>query len=311
MTAESRLAVLEQQVGEDLGDDRIQIRTWRAGVDFWADLAYRGDGVLGVVRTPRHESLETSYEGTVDFGAVVEKEVVVLRLLADHGVPVPAVRGWRRSRGPGGLSWLLCDHVAHEPAPTLTPALQHELGRIARTIHGITTDAPQLRPTAPWPAYVLDRLETRLIAAGKYCEQLPIDELLRLAEPAVAVRAASATALLHMDLRPANVCIRGGRIVAVIDVANAIVGDPLLELARIRSYGLLTEPFCAGYGATLQDLVRWRSLLDIYELDTAALLTVVAVEEAADDKLFASARTRIEQLSGALLGRGEIHREDA
>jgi aminoglycoside phosphotransferase (APT) family kinase protein len=302
MTDEARLATLTREVSEALGEDHVQVRAWRAGVDFWADLAYRGDEVLGVVRTPRYQTVQTRYEGTVDFGAVIEKEVLVLGLLASHGVPVPAVHGWRRGRGPDGLSWLLCDHVEHEPTSRLTPELQQQLGRIARTIHSVTTDAPQLLPAARWPTYVIDRLRSRLTAASKYFADLPIDELLRRAAPAVVPRRASATSLLHMDLRAANLCIREGRIVAVIDVANAIVGDPLLELARIRSYGLLTEAFCAGYETSPEELGRWRMLLDVYELDTAALLTVVAMEEAADADLYASALARTEELTAALLG---------
>lgn len=302
MTDEARLATLTREVSEALREDHVHVRPWRAGVDFWADLACRGDEVLGVVRTPRYQTVQTSYEGTVDFGAVIEKEVLVLGLLASQGVPVPAVHGWRRSHGPGGLSWLLCDYVEHEPTSTLTPELQQGLGQLARTIHSVTTDAPELLPATRWPTYVVDRLRNRLTAAAMYLADLPIDELLRRAAPAVAPRQASATSLLHMDLRAANLCIRAGRIVAVLDVANAIVGDPLLELARIRSYGLLTEAFCAGYGTSPEELGQWRTLLDIYELDTAALLTVVAVEEAADADLYASALARVEELTAALLG---------
>ena len=83
-----------------------------------------------------------------------------------------------------------------------------------------------------------------------------------------------------MDLRPANLGVRDGRIEAIIDVANCTVGDPLLELARIRRHGLFGEEFLGGYGLDVcEPGPDELTLLDIYELDTAALLTVVAAEE--------------------------------
>lgn len=296
-----RLTLLSRQVGATLGDDGIRVRSWRAGVDFWADLAYIGDTLLGVVRSPRHESLATAYEGAVDFGAVVEKEVIVFRLLAEHGVPVPRVRSWYRRRHPEELSWMLCDHVPHEPVETLTPPMQRQLGAITKDIHAITTVPPSLMPDRPWPEYLTERLRTRLTAAMKYCPELPVDELETTAAALLADRSAADLALLHMDLRPANVCVRDGRIAAVLDVANALAGDPLLELARIRNYGLLTTSFRAGYGLSAEQLHGFAGVLDLYELDTAALLTVVAVEEIDDEALHASSRSRLGELSAALL----------
>jgi aminoglycoside phosphotransferase (APT) family kinase protein len=107
--------------------------------------------------------------------------------------------------------------------------------------------------------------------------------------------------LLHMDLRPANLCVRDGQIVAVLDVANALAGDPLFELARIRNYGLLTDSFCAGYGLSAGQLRDVGSVVDLYELETAALLTVVAVEEIDDETLHTSSRARLRDLGTLVL----------
>jgi aminoglycoside phosphotransferase (APT) family kinase protein len=89
-----------------------------------------------------------------------------------------------------------------------------------------------------------------------------------------------------MNLRAANVCVREGGIVALIDVANCLVGDPLLELGRIRAHGLLDQEFLTGYGLDLATLTHNEmTLLDVYDLDTAALLTVVGIEEIDDIEL--------------------------
>jgi aminoglycoside phosphotransferase (APT) family kinase protein len=272
-------------------------------VDFRADFAYSADELLGVLRSPRREQLETAYEGTVDFGAVLAKEVAVFALLGAHGVPVPRVHAWYRRQDPGELSWMLCDYVPHEPVEVLTPPLQRQLGGIARDIHAIRADDPSLQPIRPWPQYMQQRLHGRLAAAARYCQDLPVEEVLAAAGPLLAGRAGAGGSLLHMDLRAANLCVRDGQIVAVLDVANAIGGDPLLELGRIRNYGLLTPEFCDGYGVAAAALAEVASVLDVYELETAALLTVVAVEEAGDEALLVSSRDRVRELCAALLHR--------
>ncbi len=270
-------------------------------MDFWADLAHVGDRLLGVVRSPRHESLSTAYEGTVDFGAVVEKEIVVLGLLAEHGVPVPRVWGWHRRQGPDELSWMLYEHIPHEPVEALTPALQRQLGTIARDIHAITPVPPSLAPDRPWLDYLTERLTARLTSAATYAPELPVEELLARAARLLTERSTVDLVLLHMDLRPANVCVHDGQIVAVLDVANALAGDPLFELARIRNYGLLTTSFREGYGLSAEQLRDCADVLDLYELETAALLTVVAVEEIDDETLHASSRARLRELSALVL----------
>jgi len=90
---------------------------------------------------------------------------------------------------------------------------------------------------------------------------------------------------LHLDLRAPNLAIRGNRIRGVLDLSNAILGDPYLELARIRGSDLLTPEFLQGYGATFLELEQNRPALDAYELDLAALLVVVSREEIDDDLL--------------------------
>jgi aminoglycoside phosphotransferase (APT) family kinase protein len=304
MTAADRIALLERELRAALGDTSISVRPWRAGLDYWADLACRGDDIIGVVRAPRQEILTTSFEGTVDFGAVLAKEVAVLRLLAQQSVPAPAVISWRRRGDEDGLSWMLCEYVEHEDGAELTPRLHRQLGQLASAIHAIRPRDPELDREQQWAPFVLGRLRERLAAARPYAEGLPTNRVLERAAEVVGARGDSAVSLLHQDLRAANLCVRDGRIAAVIDVANAIVGDPLFELARIRSYGLLTPEFCAGYGIGQKELSHWRGLLDIYEVDTAAMLTAVAVEEAGDIDLMNASRRRLVQLCEQIVHAG-------
>ncbi|MFI1421952.1 phosphotransferase family protein [Streptomyces sp. NPDC020731] len=296
MSAEKRTSLLEHELRAVTDDSRLEVRPWRSGVDFWADLAWQGDEIAGVVRSPRHETLDTTYEGVVDFGRIMAKETVVLGLMAERGVPVPAVLAWRERSHPDGVSWMLCEYVEHEPDAELTEELQWQLGQYAHHIHTIEPGAAELRLGVSWADYVVGRLGDRLDAAARYCAPLATPAVLRRAAEVAQGRSAHAVSLLHLDLRATNVCVHEGRIAAVIDVANAIVGDPLFELARIRSYGLLTESFCKGYGISADEVDRYGAALDVYEVDTAALLTTVAAEEIHDDELLATSRTRLEEL---------------
>lgn len=87
----------------------------------------------------------------------------------------------------------------------------------------------------------------------------------------------------------------------MIDLANAITGAPWLELARIRFCGLFTAAFRAGYGLADAEVESHERLLDVYELDVAALLTVVAVEEAGDGELLESSRERLGRLCARIV----------
>jgi aminoglycoside phosphotransferase (APT) family kinase protein len=279
-----RVEVLQADVRAVLGLPGARVESWRSGVDFHADLVHDGDDLLGVVRSPRAELVPTSYDGTVDFGEVLLKEAVAADLLSGSGVPVPRVLRMRRTNSADRVSWCLAEFVESEDDFPVAPVLA-ELGRLTRAIHEIQPDTDLLRPQRSWTEFFTTRLSQRLASAARYTE-LPVgaDFVDRL-RALLGARDHAATRLLHMDLRPPNLCVRSGRVVGVLDLANCLVGDPLLELARIRSYGLLDDAFLEGYGRPhptddLEDI-----LLDIYQLDTEALLVSVAVEEIGDRNL--------------------------
>lgn len=148
---------------------------------------------------------------------------------------------------------------------------------------------------------MLGRLDGRLRSAKRYCDDLPTTRVLEVAQLRFEERQDAAVSLLHMDLRASNLCVQDGRVAAIIDVANAIVGDPWLELGRLRSYGSLTEPFRKAYGLDDEALLAAGAHLDLYELETATLLMSVAVEEIDALDLFEASRKRALELSGRLI----------
>lgn len=262
-----------------LGVENASVRTWREGVDFFADTLCLEAG-LGVLRSPRHETVETSYEGTVNFGDILAKEIVALRLMADADLPTPEVRAFHRSDGDGDVSWVIMSLIEHDYG---ADPPREALGTLTARLHAIRPKAAEIAHVPDWRSFIWERISMRIQAARAYLELPSLSTLAPVAKSLLTERQRHSDRLLHMDLRAENICCLAGEIVGVIDVANCLVGDPMLELGRIRAYGLLDEAFLRGYGAP-PDVVD-DPVLDLYELDTAALLTVVAIEEIDDPDL--------------------------
>jgi aminoglycoside phosphotransferase (APT) family kinase protein len=285
----ARLERLREAVARHLNDNTVEVSAYREGVDCWVDLARCGIAPDAVVRTAKSERLLTRYDGLVDFGVTLEKEVAVARLLESAGIPTPRVLAWWRSSDPEREpSWMLVERVPHTPSDDVSPTAQVELGRLARKLHGIEpvgSDLAHLPQTAPWTRWIVERILRRLDAARRYMRIPPLVLLEPMLSRALDHRVGHSRSLLHLDLRGPNLAIEGNKIVAIFDLANAIVGDRYLELARIRGCGLLTPHFLSGYGEDPAELERNWTTLDAYELDLAALLVVVSQEEIDDDAL--------------------------
>ncbi|MER5772292.1 phosphotransferase family protein [Streptomyces sp. NPDC001985] len=244
----SWVPALLPRVEAALGTGPVTLAPWRQGTDF-AVLRAGAAGARYALRVPLRETTRTGYDGFTDFARVIRREVVLHRLLAAAGVPAPRVVAWERREEPGGHSWMLADLVEHDECAALDTEQQRSLGRLARTIH---TLRPRREPglaelrAAGRPTALLSRALNRYRrAAGLY--PLPPAELI---EPALreAILGAGGDSLLHMDLRPDNLCFRGSGIVGVLDLANSLVGPPAAELGRVYAHGLLTPAFLDGYG---------------------------------------------------------------
>lgn len=178
------------------------------------------------------------------------------------------------------------------------PSTSREVGELVRRLHRTTAPAP-LRRRGSWPDFVLGRIGQRVDAVRRFVELPPTAGILDPYRELVEQRRLHDDSLLHMDVRADNVLRRDGKVVALIDFMNAVAGDPLFELARIRSYGLLDAEFLDGYGV-MPDALDIDALMDLYELDTAALLTVVGVDEVDDQDLHRASLARTVALCASL-----------
>src|ERR1700722_11686881 len=85
-----------------------RIIPWRRGADFFAlRVVPAGATAEWVLRVPLREVTTSVYDGTVDFGDVVEREALVHGLLQRHRIPIAPLLGWGRASGPDHHSWML------------------------------------------------------------------------------------------------------------------------------------------------------------------------------------------------------------
>jgi len=291
-----RTRELASELAVQFGAD-VSVERWEHGFDFFADRVFSQSRETQVVLSPRIEVLDTSYEGQVDFGEIVVRQAQAYRVAELAGVSVPRVHlALHRDHTRIGRSVLVLDEIADDRSWSATT--EHQLGEMLALLHALPGSSIS-SSDQPWIEYVVSGLRLRLSAAAKYVEFAPVDVEQVLCDALDAVPARRTDRLLHLDIRRPNIRVVNDEIRGLIDFANCCSGDPVFELARMRYCDLLTTDFLCGYG--IDDPGAWlelhRKLLAVYELNIAALLVVVGVEEADDDdELASTAASRLIEL---------------
>lgn len=281
--------ILAQALERELADQAppgSRVLPWRRGADFFAfRVVSPGAATERVLRVPLREVTSSAYDGTVDFGAVVEREALAHGLLQNHGVPVAPLLGYGRATSTDGHSWMMFERVDHDDRSSLSPAALAALGRVLRQIHAIAA-SPDVgaaigRQTAP--DEMLERVRTRVSALAERVGYPDADELIGRAQATIGERTGLRDLrLTHMDLRPENLCFRGDDLIAVLDLSNCTFGDPAAELGRMAAYGTLTRDLLNAY--TDGEPTDGR-LIAAYAVDTYALLGLLGADELADQEL--------------------------
>ncbi|MGW7173431.1 phosphotransferase family protein [Streptomyces xanthophaeus] len=274
------------------------------GVDFVVHRVGRpglGDAVL---RIPRHRLYLSPY-GDVDSAALVRQEHAIAAHLGPLGLPVATPL--QQIERPDGLLVSLAAHVEHDDVPLDG----RDVGRFLAALHSTTPPQIPLAYQAPgdFTAFFVTRLGDRYANLRREAPSLP--PLPGPGDIAAALEAVRAPhRLLHLDVRRQNLLSRRGRLSAVVDWSNALIGPPLMELARVAEYALLPDngidapAVLAGYAESLAapDL-RSRAAL-LYRLDTAVMLALVFHSVAPDAERARVLTARAEHLLGLLHAAG-------
>jgi aminoglycoside phosphotransferase (APT) family kinase protein len=261
-----------------------------SGLDFCVFRGHIPEYGAVAIRTPRARIFDNHNDRKLDSRDLLEQEAAMARHARAHRLPAPRVHDLvRHDQGD-----LLISEYVDGDGSTVDGA---ELGGLVRRLH----DAPL--PAAPALPRAADVLIERIARRGRAVEHLAGLDL-RLPAPerlADALPLEGRSSLLHMDLRPDNLLARGGAVAALVDWANALIGPPLLELARIAEYGALDDRFVSGYG--LEPGAAAGPAWLLYQLDTAVMLAVVFLSEAPDGVRAATQLRRIRTLADDLRSR--------
>ena len=195
---------------------------------------------------------------------------------ADAGCPAPAILVLGRLASDPSMSALVMSRVAGRPIVAGHPALAR-VGGVLRRLHDVRLPGFGWLAEASWDALGdfslihrswLDFLE-RILAdtrslADRYALAAPVAEAAAeaLDAHADALAAVEVGSLCHGDLKAAHILVDGSRIAAVIDWGDAVVGDPLWDIARFahRADAGSTARLLEGYDpdrATADELA-WR-----------------------------------------------------
>lgn len=222
-------------------DCRVQVSAWQEGFDFYADRATAPEWTR-VVLSPRMETVNTSYEGAVDFGDVLVGQEHAYGAARRGGLVVPLVHYVaHRDNNPSGHSLLVLDLVPDDGSWNETT--ERELGAQLSLLHNLV--GPSMSQShRSWTEVVSARLAMRLGAAKAHIQLAVPDYRTRIGSLLDSSRPTDA--FLHLDVRRPNLRVSDGHLLGIIDFASHTSGDPLFELARVRFCGLLTDAFLWG-----------------------------------------------------------------
>jgi aminoglycoside phosphotransferase (APT) family kinase protein len=245
---------------------------WRARHPVWGDVA---------VRLPALAVESTPNDPHVDTGELLRHEALVYSTLPASGIPVPRLYDLRHYE----VDVLISEYVTTDGGG-FNPL---DLGGILARLHAAPVPAgvAPARSAAAFPTTIAERVTRRWsvlrdLTPGGLATLPPADTL------ASMIPESAATSLLHLDVRAPNVLAAGGRIGALVDWSNSMVGDPVLELARAFLYSLLPDNgieylfLMAGY-QQVRPLPRCSDACwSLYHLDAAVMLAIVFTCEAPD-----------------------------
>ena len=230
------------------------------------------------IRVPRQRFLKSENDGEIDSRTLLRQEAIIATHVAQLGIATPEVIAVHETPLGDGIDFLAYEYIENDSdAPC-----EFELGELVRALHDCR---PPLTPCAMQGKSLADTIAERVVRRSEAIQRisgtiLPTPSLDILYE-LLGRLDSRRLCLLHMDIRPGkNILTRRGAIVSVIDWANALIGPPGLELARIQEYGLLSPEFLQGYGE-LEDSLEEAAMI-ICRLDTAIMLAVVFLSEAPD-----------------------------
>ncbi|WP_204911543.1 phosphotransferase [Microlunatus spumicola] len=217
-------------------------------------LAGRGDAVLKAVARDRPDQLDE----TLRAQRIVER-------MRSRGYPTPA---WLGVGATSTHVWHLMDLVDAAPVRELTPAVVEQLMEIVELQSGRASE-PYDHSAYAWKVATgrepsVAGLSSHPTAVSTLVQRLP---LVPAGAPSPLPRASD---MVHADLNPSNVLVRGGAVVAVVDIENAGSGTRATDLTTLQWHTF--QDSLAGVRQRL-----WTRILELVGWEGAAVLATTQI----------------------------------
>jgi aminoglycoside phosphotransferase (APT) family kinase protein len=245
------------------------------------------------IRVPWERWISNDNDARLDARDLLRQEEWLAKFLIKRRLSVPKVYAVHYGES---CDFLLAEFIHTDRGQ----ADLRSLGEFAARLHRL--DPPTESLVAQGRRPLTETLSERILRRADVVEKISGLDLALPSGDTLAKALESAgsyESLLHMDLRTENLLIRDGRIRAIVDWSNALVGHPALECARVAEYGLLSPEFLEGYGEDPLASVSAQLQL-LYRLDTAVMLAVVALSERPDPDIGRRRVARVIKLRDAL-----------
>ena len=193
--------------------------------------ATTSDGTAVAVKVPRARWRPNHNDGVVDSRWFPQREISIYELVRLHGLPSPELV--HNHFGDDDFDFVVYSYVEHDDS---FPS-GRELGELLARIHSVAVPPSVAERVSPRPMekILADRMAARAVTlyelTGRHL-QIPHQDWI------IGTLAGQyERSLLHLDIRPVNILARQGQVAAVIDWDNALMGDPELEIVRMRIFG--------------------------------------------------------------------------
>jgi aminoglycoside phosphotransferase (APT) family kinase protein len=252
-----------------------------------------------VLKVPRVKVYQNANDFNVEAKDLIQQEMRIYTLLQDGPVPVPKPYKYLEE---DDYPAMLCEYVDDDG----TDITFEEMGRVAALIHSTPLSVPVFKTVALETSDVFStmeqRMQRRFSVLSKTVPEASswIQDWSRVHTILEGLKRFPST-LLHMDFRDVNLRHSKGRISAVIDWTNALIGPAAIDIYHTLEFSQPGEGFVKGYSeitdfpeVTVQE--EW-----LLRLDAALVLALVFTSEAPDPVRGATAVARAKELSESLL----------
>ncbi len=186
----------------------------------------------------------------------LEREVAVIEMVRERGVPVAAVEAFDPIGDVAGTPCVVLRDVGGEPLDGDAPAFRGA-GAHLRAVHDVVIDGfgsvtvgPGLRgEDATWSQTVRAACAglAPIVAAGLVPAELAARAGAALDDHRELFDSVESARLLHGDFHPRHVYAVDGHITGIIDWGDATAGDPVFDLGRLVRAGMRDQSVETGF----------------------------------------------------------------